>query len=112
MTKYLVVRASMTVGSLAVLVAMRGALKPGGVCFVQEFGSSAEPHENIGAVGKMFYSQSAMYCVNVSLAQHGPGLGAMMGEAKLRELASEAGFSSVTTLPVPHPVFRFYVLRR
>jgi ubiquinone/menaquinone biosynthesis C-methylase UbiE len=96
---------------VAILVAMRNALKPGGVCFVQEFGSSAEPHDNIGALGKMFYSQSAMYCLNVSLHHHGPGLGSLMGEAKIRELATAAGFTKVDKLPVPHPVFSFYAMR-
>ena len=96
---------------LALLSAMRNSLKPGGVCLVQEFASSAEPHDNIGPIGKMFYSQSAVYCLNVSLAQHGPGLGSLMGEAKIRELAAHAGFSSVDRLPVPHPVLSFYAMR-
>jgi len=97
---------------LALLVSMHNALKPEGVCLVQEFLTSAEPHENIGVAGKFMYSQSASYCLNVSLAAHGPGLGSLMGEAKIRELASEAGFSSLEKLPVPHPVFSFYMLRR
>jgi hypothetical protein len=96
---------------LALLVSMHDALKPDGACLVQEFVTSAEPHENINVAGKFMYSQSAQYCLNVSLAAHGPGLGALMGEAKIRELANEARFSSVEKLPVPHPVFSFYVLQ-
>jgi SAM-dependent methyltransferase len=96
---------------LGILTAMRTSLRPGGVCLVQEFATSAEPHENIGPVGKMFYSQSAVYCLNVSLAAHGPGFGSLMGETKIRELAAKAGFSTVDRLPVPHPVLSFYAMR-
>ena len=97
---------------LALLGAMRNALRPSGACLVQEFGSSGEPQDNIGPVGKLFYAQSAAYCLNVSLVHQGPGLGSLMGESKIRELASAAGFSSVDRLPVPHPVLSFYALRR
>ncbi len=97
---------------LALLTSMHDALKPDGVSLVQEFATSAEPHENVNVAGKFMYSQSAQYCLNVSLAANGPGLGSLMGEAKIRELASEARFASVEKLPVPHPVFSFYVLRR
>jgi SAM-dependent methyltransferase len=42
---------------------------------------------------RMLYGMSCLTCVPVSLAQGGPGLGAMWGPGKARELAREAGFS-------------------
>ena len=41
----------------------------------------------------MIYSVSTLYCMTVSLAHDGAGIGALMGEAKARELAAAAGFS-------------------
>jgi hypothetical protein len=51
-------------------------------------------------MGRLMYSVSTLYCMTVSLAHGGAGIGALMGEPKARELAAEAGFSKFTRLPV------------
>jgi hypothetical protein len=51
------------------------------------------PEENHNAVGRVFYGASTMLCVPVSLAQRGPALGAQAGEARLRAVAVEGGFT-------------------
>ena len=50
-----------------------------------------EPHagdslsDNLNPVGRVFYGASSLICVPVSLAQHGPALGAQAGEAGSRK---------------------------
>jgi SAM-dependent methyltransferase len=49
--------------------------------------------DNLNPVGRIFYAASTMICTPASLSQEvGLGLGAQAGEARLREVASEAGF--------------------
>ncbi len=49
--------------------------------------------DNLNAVGRIFYGASTMVCVPASLAHHGPALGAQAGEARLRDIATQAGFT-------------------
>jgi SAM-dependent methyltransferase len=50
--------------------------------------------DNLNPVGRVFYSASTMLCTPASLSQEvGLGLGAQAGEARLRQVATEAGFS-------------------
>jgi SAM-dependent methyltransferase len=49
------------------------------------------PEDNHNPVGRVFYSASTMLCVPHSLSQHGPGLGAQAGEARLREIIVNGG---------------------
>jgi hypothetical protein len=58
------------------------------------------------------YASSTMHCMTVSLAQGGEGLGSVIGEAKARALAEEAGFPSFGTLPVENPIHQIFLLRR
>ena len=52
--------------------------------------------ENLNPVGRMYYSASTMICTPGSKAQEvGLALGAQAGEARMREVLTEAGFSSV-----------------
>jgi 2-polyprenyl-3-methyl-5-hydroxy-6-metoxy-1,4-benzoquinol methylase len=100
------------VGPVALLGAMRAALAPGGVCFVQEFNVSSEPGKNVNPLAKLLYASSASYCLHVSLAhEHGAGLGACMGTDKLQELAAKAGFTQIDRVALEHPVFSLYALR-
>jgi hypothetical protein len=46
---------------------------------------------NLNPVGRVYFGASAQICVPVSLARHGPALGAQAGEAKLREVVVEGG---------------------
>jgi SAM-dependent methyltransferase len=50
--------------------------------------------DNLNPVGRMFYGASTLICCPNALSQKGGhSLGAQAGEARLREVASEAGFS-------------------
>ncbi|NJN40663.1 MAG: SAM-dependent methyltransferase, partial [Gammaproteobacteria bacterium] len=45
-------------------------------------------------IGRVYYSVSTLVCTQASLAQEvGAALGAQAGEARLREVATRAGFS-------------------
>lgn len=50
--------------------------------------------ENLNPVGRMYYAASTMLCTPNSLAQEvGAALGAQAGEARLKKVATEAGFT-------------------
>ena len=50
--------------------------------------------DNLNPIGRMFYSGSTMICTPASLAQEvGLGLGAQAGQARLREVVTQGGFS-------------------
>ena len=52
--------------------------------------------QNLNPVGRLYYAGSTMVCVPTSLSQEvGTALGAQAGEAKLREVIHEGGFTSV-----------------
>ncbi|MNF81880.1 hypothetical protein D3C84_641710 [compost metagenome] len=51
--------------------------------------------DNMTPVGRLFYAASTFICTPNSLSQEvGLGLGAQAGEARLRKVFEEAGFSS------------------
>ena len=49
--------------------------------------------DNLNPVGRTYYAASTMICVPASLAFNGPALGAQAGEARLRQIATRAGFT-------------------
>jgi hypothetical protein len=52
--------------------------------------------DNLNPVGRVNYAFSTSICLPASLSQEGrAGLGAQAGEARLREVLAEAGFSMV-----------------
>ena len=63
------------------------------------------------SAGRTMYASSTMHCMTVSLAQGGEGLGSVIGAAKARALAEEAGFSRVDQLPVKNPFHQIFLLR-
>lgn len=70
------------------------ALKPDGtVLLVEPFAGDQLP-ENSNPVGRLFYAASTFICTPNSLSQEvGLGLGAQAGEARLRQVFLEAGFT-------------------
>ncbi|MFF4354790.1 class I SAM-dependent methyltransferase [Streptomyces sp. NPDC001530] len=67
-------------------------LADGGSCLVVEPNVSAEPGENINAIGRSFASTSPVLCLPVALAQNGPhALGNHPGQDALREIGIEVG---------------------
>lgn len=81
------------VGALA---RCRRALKPDGKVLLVEPYAADRLEENLNPIGRMYYAASTLACTPNALSQEvGLGLGAQAGEARLREVAREAGFSSL-----------------
>jgi 2-polyprenyl-3-methyl-5-hydroxy-6-metoxy-1,4-benzoquinol methylase len=75
---------------------IRGSLADDGVWMVTELNAGDRVEDNVNVLGRFFYSASSFICVPNALAQGGRrALGAQAGEAALREVALEAGFSRV-----------------
>lgn len=74
----------------------RETLKPDGTCMIVEPFAGDRVEDNLNPVGRVYYGASSLVCVPVSLARHGPALGAQAGEKKLREvLVEQGGFSQL-----------------
>ena len=72
-------------------------LAPDGAWMLVEPFAHDRVEENLNPIGRIFYAASTMICTPASLAQEvGLGLGAQAGEARLREVITRAGFSSVS----------------
>ena len=67
------------------------ALKPDGHCLLVEPFAGDTVQDNLNPVGRVYYGASSQICVPVSLARHGPALGAQAGEARLRQVMVEEG---------------------
>jgi SAM-dependent methyltransferase len=79
------------VGALAYA---RTALEPGGSVMLVEPMSGDRLEDNLHPIGRCFYAASTNFCVPGSLSQPvGEALGAQAGEARLREVARQAGFT-------------------
>jgi 2-polyprenyl-3-methyl-5-hydroxy-6-metoxy-1,4-benzoquinol methylase len=73
----------------------RETLKPDGTVMLVEPFANDDVEDNVNPVGRMFYGASTFLCTPASLSQEvGLALGAQAGEARLREVFAEAGFSS------------------
>jgi 2-polyprenyl-3-methyl-5-hydroxy-6-metoxy-1,4-benzoquinol methylase len=72
----------------------REALSDDGTVMLVEPFANDTLAENLNPVGRVFYAASTLICTPSSLAQEvGLGLGAQAGQAGLREVAEEAGFT-------------------
>ncbi|MCB2252237.1 methyltransferase domain-containing protein [Pseudomonas chlororaphis] len=70
------------------------ALKDDGSVLLVEPFANDHLDQNLNPVGRLFYAASTFICTPNSLSQEvGLGLGAQAGEARLREVFREAGFS-------------------
>lgn len=73
---------------------IRETLKPDGTWMLVEPFANDDLVDNLNPIGRMFYSASTMICTPASLSQEvGLGLGAQAGEARLRRVIEEAGFT-------------------
>ncbi len=97
------------------LAEIKRALNPGGTYFVLEFNFYGDLQKNIDhplGIGAFGYSASTNYCMTQALAVGGEGTGTCMGEEKMRELATEAGFAQFRRLDFPaNPFNIFYEIR-
>ena len=73
---------------------VRHALKGDGTWMIVEPFANDAIADNLNPVGRVYYSASTMICTPASRSQEvGLGLGAQAGEARLRSVANEGGFS-------------------
>jgi 2-polyprenyl-3-methyl-5-hydroxy-6-metoxy-1,4-benzoquinol methylase len=94
------------------LKAIRQGTKDDGDYVLLEINCADRHEDNKGPLAAMFYGFSVFYCMTTSLANGGEGLGTCgMPEAKVRELCTEAGFSTVDKLPLDDPFNIIYDVR-
>lgn len=73
---------------------VREALARDGTWLVVEPFANDHLTDNLNPIGRIFYGASTMICTPASLSQEvGLGLGAQAGEARLREVVTEGGFT-------------------
>jgi SAM-dependent methyltransferase len=73
---------------------VRESLKPEGTWLIVEPFASDRLEDNLTPVGRVFYSASTFICTPASRSQEvGACLGAQAGEARLREVVQQGGFS-------------------
>jgi ubiquinone/menaquinone biosynthesis C-methylase UbiE len=73
---------------------VRGALAPDGTWLVVEPFAADETVGNMNPVGRVYYNFSTLLCVPNALSQPGGySLGAQAGEAAIRQVATDAGFT-------------------
>src|SRR5262245_58903250 len=94
-----------------VLRAVRGLLAPGGTLVIADE-KVAESFTAPGdEVERVMYGYSVLFCLPNTLAERGAiATGTILRPSRMEELASEAGFSKTSILPVEHDSFRFYRL--
>ena len=75
---------------------VRNSLRRDGTWMIVEPQAGDRIEENLNPIGRVFYAASTLVCTPASLAQEvGMALGAQAGEARLRDVVTKAGFSSV-----------------
>jgi SAM-dependent methyltransferase len=97
---------------VAVLRTMRHLVAEGGAVLIvdERVGETFTPEGN--DVEGMMYGWSILHCLLVGMAdQPSAATGTVMRTGILQRYATEAGFRSVTVLPIDHFFFRFYLLR-
>lgn len=73
---------------------VRQSLKEDGTWMIVEPFANDNAEDNHNPVGRVFYSASTLICTPASRSQEvGLGLGAQAGEARLRNVATEGGFT-------------------
>ena len=93
------------------LVHAREALSPQGSVLLIEPMAGDRLEDNLSSVGRLWYSVSTTVCTPNGVAQEGHPLGTVAGEAKLRETATEAGFTRISRLDVEAPMNLLLQLR-
>ncbi|WP_043160525.1 class I SAM-dependent methyltransferase [Bradyrhizobium sp. Ai1a-2] len=72
----------------------RSTMAKDGTCMLVEPFANDRLEDNLNPIGRVYYAASTMVCTPASLDQEvGLALGAQAGEARLREIAREAGFT-------------------
>ena len=72
----------------------RSTLADDGTCMLVEPFANDRLEDNFNPVGRVYYAASTMVCTPASLDQEvGLALGAQAGEARLRDVARQGGFT-------------------
>jgi SAM-dependent methyltransferase len=99
----------------AALRAARSALAPGGAVLVCDNDAADSVADNLNPLGRMYYAVSTLICTPNALSQQGPDspppLGTYAGQARIGEVAQQAGFSRISRLEVPGALNLFLDLR-
>jgi SAM-dependent methyltransferase len=100
------------VDPVGLVSAIRQGLRDDGHYLMLEINCADRHEDNVGPLAAMFYGFSVFYCMTTSLAGGGAGLGTCgMPEAKVRQVCADAGFGSVTRLPLENPFNVIYEAR-
>ncbi|MGX1756636.1 hypothetical protein ACWIG5_06935 [Streptomyces lydicus] len=95
------------------LAAVANGLRDDGVFLMGDIAASSELSENIGhPLGPTLYALSVFYCMTVSLAEGGAGLGTAWGRQTALRMLAEAGFGEVETREVPGDSLNVYYVAR
>ena len=79
---------------LAAAAHVRSALAPDGTWMIVEPFAQDDPSDNLNPVGRVYYGFSTFLCLQNALSQPGGyALGAQAGEAAIRRVATDAGFT-------------------
>jgi 2-polyprenyl-3-methyl-5-hydroxy-6-metoxy-1,4-benzoquinol methylase len=93
------------------LRAIHDALEPSGRYVCVDINCADRPEDNTGPLGTVLYGSSLAYCLPVSLAAGGAGLGTLgLPPSRLSELAHGAGFSLLRQVPIDDPFNNLYEL--
>ncbi|HEV7302157.1 MAG TPA: class I SAM-dependent methyltransferase [Tepidisphaeraceae bacterium] len=94
-----------------VLANIKKSLKPGGALLMQDILGSSHVEQDIAhPIGPYLYTVSCMHCMSVSLANGGPGLGAMWGKDVALRMLGEAGFGDVQVHTLSHDISNYYYI--
>jgi len=93
------------------LAAVRGALEPGGTVLVADERVADELTAPGDETERLMYGWSVTHCLPTQMVeQPSAALGTVLRAGTVAELAEEAGYTRVETLPVEHEFFRLYRL--
>jgi SAM-dependent methyltransferase len=97
---------------IGLLRAIRRALPDDGTYLCLDIHCSHQLEQNRGPIAALFYGCSVLYCMNVSLAHGGAGLGTCgLHERKLEEIGTATGFGTIRRVPLENPFNNLYELR-
>jgi SAM-dependent methyltransferase len=83
-----------TADPLGIARAARAALADDGAVLAVEPFAHDDLEDNLGPLGRFGYGISTVVCVPCSISDGGPGLGGLAGEARTRDLFTQAGFTT------------------
>jgi len=96
-----------------VLSRMRELLAPDGVVLIADEAVGDTLEENTNFMGHFLYNFSVLHCLPQTMVfSNSAGTGTVIKSTIVNKYADEAGFKSVTVLPIENPQFRFYRITR